>query len=455
VSEGSVVTFYSYKGGVGRSFLLANVAATLARWGLRVLCVDFDLEAPGLAHYFRPWTPDAGREAAGVVELIEAFVAGKQRPYGSFVSDVRFPGEFGLQLLAAGRHDGSYMKRVQSIDWSKLYSQRHLGSYLESLREQWIADYDFVLVDSRTGVSDTGGICTVQLPDLLVFLFCANRQSIDGVVEVVDKAIARRNDLPYDRPGLVAVPVLSRFDQRAEYELANTWLDVVCQRMDPFLGAWIHRDVTVAQFFEHVRVPYFSVWSFGERLPVVEEDRTVGPERVSFHIETIAALLANRGAGADRLVTHRDSYVDAVRSGVRRAAAPEYDAFISYSLADAAYARALAEQLGARGLTTFFDQQDAAGDAASARRVTAALNRSRCIVALLGRTTSRWQVENVRMFLRLGVDEARAAIPVLLPGSDPGSVPRFLRPFRDVDARDLDIPEVCDRLARLIAIESA
>ena len=50
--NGSVITFYSYKGGVGRSFALANVGVLLARWGFRVLCIDFDLEAPGLAHFF-------------------------------------------------------------------------------------------------------------------------------------------------------------------------------------------------------------------------------------------------------------------------------------------------------------------------------------------------------------------------------------------------------------------
>lgn len=41
-------TFYSFKGGVGRSMAMANVADILARRGLRVLAIDFDLEAPGL-----------------------------------------------------------------------------------------------------------------------------------------------------------------------------------------------------------------------------------------------------------------------------------------------------------------------------------------------------------------------------------------------------------------------
>jgi cellulose biosynthesis protein BcsQ len=43
-----ICTFYSYKGGVGRSMALANAAHILAQFGLRVLMIDFDLEAPGL-----------------------------------------------------------------------------------------------------------------------------------------------------------------------------------------------------------------------------------------------------------------------------------------------------------------------------------------------------------------------------------------------------------------------
>ncbi len=50
--RGYVYTFYSYKGGVGRSMALANVAALLARWGKKVLIVDWDLEAPGIEKYF-------------------------------------------------------------------------------------------------------------------------------------------------------------------------------------------------------------------------------------------------------------------------------------------------------------------------------------------------------------------------------------------------------------------
>jgi hypothetical protein len=37
-------------------------------------------------------------------------------------------------------------------------------------------DYDFVLIDSRAGVSDTSGICIIQLPDALVLCFTLNNR---------------------------------------------------------------------------------------------------------------------------------------------------------------------------------------------------------------------------------------------------------------------------------------
>lgn len=55
--RGEVITFYSYKGGTGRTMALANVACLLAeRVGTQqsVLVVDWDLEAPGLHRFLPP-----------------------------------------------------------------------------------------------------------------------------------------------------------------------------------------------------------------------------------------------------------------------------------------------------------------------------------------------------------------------------------------------------------------
>src|SRR5207247_467658 len=77
-STGQVVTFYSYKGGTGRSMALANAAVLLA-WQRdtlgNTLMIDWDLEAPGLHKYF-PARDDGGRMAdpdrAGLADLFVA-----------------------------------------------------------------------------------------------------------------------------------------------------------------------------------------------------------------------------------------------------------------------------------------------------------------------------------------------------------------------------------------------
>ena len=71
-----VVAFYSLRGGVGRSTALAYTAQLLARAGHTVLCVDMDLEAPGLAALF-------GKEqevlpGKGVVALLQSFEMGSE-----------------------------------------------------------------------------------------------------------------------------------------------------------------------------------------------------------------------------------------------------------------------------------------------------------------------------------------------------------------------------------------
>jgi Mrp family chromosome partitioning ATPase len=70
--EGRIVTFYSYKGGTGRSMAVANLAWILATNGKRVLLIDWDLEAPGLHRYLHPFMDD--KEFADSPGLIDNFV---------------------------------------------------------------------------------------------------------------------------------------------------------------------------------------------------------------------------------------------------------------------------------------------------------------------------------------------------------------------------------------------
>ena len=96
----TIATFYSYKGGVGRSMALANVAVLLARRGLRVLAVDWDLEAPGIENYFSHFEVEGDRP--GLLSLLIQFVGQGAADYRSFVCTVRDDAH-ALSLLTSGR----------------------------------------------------------------------------------------------------------------------------------------------------------------------------------------------------------------------------------------------------------------------------------------------------------------------------------------------------------------
>ncbi len=51
---------------------------------------------------------------------------------------------------------------------------------------------DYILIDSRTGVSDTSGISTVQMPDTLVVCFTLNNQGIEGAAAVANSVYEQR-----------------------------------------------------------------------------------------------------------------------------------------------------------------------------------------------------------------------------------------------------------------------
>ena len=78
---GRILTFYSYKGGTGRSMALANIAWILASAGRSVLMIDWDLEAPGLHRYFRPFLLDEELTASdGLIDLVDRYATAAIQP---------------------------------------------------------------------------------------------------------------------------------------------------------------------------------------------------------------------------------------------------------------------------------------------------------------------------------------------------------------------------------------
>ncbi len=189
------VTFYSFKGGVGRTMALVNVAVSLARSGRRVLMVDFDLEAPGIETY-PALVPPSGQK--GMVEFVHDYLGSGKSPNAKeyiFEAKTGFDMNGGkLFVMPAGNRDDTYGKRLNDISWERLYSQDNGYLLFEDLKKQWKKKFkaDYVLVDSRTGHTDVAGICTRQLPDVVVAMFLPNEQNLRGMVQL-RKEVEREN----------------------------------------------------------------------------------------------------------------------------------------------------------------------------------------------------------------------------------------------------------------------
>jgi Mrp family chromosome partitioning ATPase len=151
---------------------LASIATLLARRGCRVLAVDFDLEAPGLWRYFTGFHKRLDQQA-GLIDLLSAASSAP----GSLDVDWRDyvthlpvrPGE--LSLMTSGQLGERYSSKVLDFDWKEFFRDARGGEFLERLRRQWREEYEFTLIDSRTGITDSGGICTIMLPDMIVPVF--------------------------------------------------------------------------------------------------------------------------------------------------------------------------------------------------------------------------------------------------------------------------------------------
>jgi len=207
--KAAFVTFYSFKGGVGRSMALINTAGILAGRGFRVLVLDLDLEAPGLS-YLDPDAPDISPEQQqsrvrplqlGFVDLLsdakehgeaaDLFVLSANEIAERYTQPYHLPEELrefkdgSLHIMPAGKFDGDYARRFDALNLRELY-QEGLGEPLIRAFKQKLVEadlYDYILVDSRTGFSDEAGICTRDLADYLMILSGLNRQNIEGTCE--------------------------------------------------------------------------------------------------------------------------------------------------------------------------------------------------------------------------------------------------------------------------------
>jgi tetratricopeptide (TPR) repeat protein len=274
--QGKIVTFYSYKGGTGRTTALANVAWILAGNGKKVLVVDWDLESPGLHKFFQPFLDeDVVAVTPGIIELINeyAMAATENVPRGpnwhtdyarllphAVSLEWEFPGEGTLDFVSAGRQNRDYSALITSMDWDNFYGRLGGGVFFDALKADMKRNYDYALIDSRTGLSDIADICTVHFPDILVDCFTLSDQSIEGAA-----AVARHIDERYRERAIRILPVPMRVDygENAKVEAGRS---LARSRFDRFPKGLSPEEAN--RYWLAAEVPYRPFYAFEETLAV-------------------------------------------------------------------------------------------------------------------------------------------------------------------------------------------
>lgn len=315
-----VITFYSYKGGVGRSLALANISVILAQWGYKTLIIDWDLEAPGLENFFTDYIDKKTvLNKPGLIDLLNLKTAANTVDvnaieWHNYITPVNIGGDAVLHLMSAGRRDDNFIKNVKQFDYTNFYQHADGGQFLENLRELCLDNYNFILIDSRTGLTDSSGICSIHMPDVLLLLFTPNEQSFYGIKNVAKKAIEGQKQIIYDRFKLRTLPVPSRIEYQ-ETTMLDEWMNRICNESDEMME-WLPKKgdrrteflISPQQLINHIKIPYRTFYAYGEKL-AVKERGTQDPLDIGYAYETIAAVLANDFQNIDLLADSRDSYI--------------------------------------------------------------------------------------------------------------------------------------------------
>jgi predicted acylesterase/phospholipase RssA/MinD-like ATPase involved in chromosome partitioning or flagellar assembly len=347
--KGTIITFYSYKGGTGRSMALANVAWILASNGKKVLTIDWDLEAPGLHRYFYPFLVDKDLTSSeGLIDFVNNFAIEAATPikdaeettenvseqavgngqgsdedwYKPLANILRyamsldweFPSGGTLDFIPAGRQGASYGTRVNSFNWQNFYDNLGGGRFLEEAKRIMRAEYDYILIDSRTGVSDTSGVCTVQMPDTLVACFTLNNQGIAGALAVANsvfeqvkasaqpatqKARRKQSALPDQKQKELELREKESEERRSRFNifpvpmrLENNEKEKLERRMVHARSAFsqfpLYQTSSSSDYWKDVCVDYIPYYAYEEILAAFGDREQVillsAAERLTFHL---------------------------------------------------------------------------------------------------------------------------------------------------------------------------
>lgn len=235
-----IATFYSLRGGVGRSTALAYTARILAKRGQTVLCLDMDLEAPGLTTLFGK--EKELREEQGLLSILVDLDQGIQPNIQDHI--IRISETEELYCLPAGLPNANYARLLNLINTEAWYREETnpLRNLINLLNTDLSFKPDVILLDARTGLSSFNAPLLFDLADLAIIVFFPHPQSEIGTKPLVRALLASKTKRDIEKkltpeprflvspiPMSKAPEVIERYQNRS-LDWINDWLSECNQK---------------------------------------------------------------------------------------------------------------------------------------------------------------------------------------------------------------------------------
>ena len=174
-SHGKTIALHSYKGGTGKTTLIANIAAYYAMSGLKVCLMDFDLYAPSLSMYFRK-QPNiclnnllrGETETKGKTDVSKILV--------DLSSELELKGKLYLCFSSPGKEDIAEIELRHEQKWQLAAMRRFLSAKNQLFEEYGI---DYLLLDTSPGIR-YWSINTLAVSDMLLLVLKNSDMDIEG-----------------------------------------------------------------------------------------------------------------------------------------------------------------------------------------------------------------------------------------------------------------------------------
>lgn len=191
----NVLTFFSYKGGVGRTTSLALTASFLARQGKNVFVIDCDFEAPGLINFFNSAQSDNCK--GGIIEYLNDKAFDEKSSIKDYIYNIEknYSGSGIINLMSAGNimhnHEDlvSYLEGLAKLDLQGERLVKIFDNIISDINTEFMPDV--ILIDSRTGFNNTFG-ALAQVSQNVVVLAGDDAQNQPGI-EYVTKTLNEMN----------------------------------------------------------------------------------------------------------------------------------------------------------------------------------------------------------------------------------------------------------------------